>query len=138
MTSVVRRPTGALFPEIWDLFEASWPFSTRHPIHIEDFVEEGAYVVRAELPGLDVAKDVDVSATNGVLTIKAKREETTRQQHRTEFHYGSFTRAVTLPAGADAEHISAKYEKGVLEVRVPRPAAPEEHKIEIDVQPEQG
>lgn len=136
MTSPARRPAGALLPDLWDLFEASWPFSSRHPIHIEDFVEEGAYVVRAELPGLDATKDIDVSAANGVLTITAKREETTREQHRTEFHYGSFTRAVTLPTGADAEHISAKYEKGILEVRVPLAAAPEERKIAIDVQPE--
>lgn len=136
MTSLARRPVGALIPDLWDMFETSWPFSTRHPIHIEDFVEEGAYVVRAELPGLDATKDIDVSAANGVLTITAKREETTREQHRTEFHYGSFTRAVTLPTGADAEKISAKYEKGILEVRIPLAAAPEERKIAIDVQPE--
>lgn len=136
MTSLARRPVGALLPDLWDMFEASWPFQSRHPIHIEDFVEEGAYVVRAELPGLDAAKDIDVSAASGVLTITAKREETTKEQHRTEFHYGSFTRAVTLPAGADAEKISAKYEKGILEVRVPLAAAPEERKIAIDVQPE--
>lgn len=136
MTSLARRPVGALIPDLWDMFETSWPFSTRHPIHIEDFVEEGTYVVRAELPGLDATKDIDVSAANGVLTITAKREETTKEQHRTEFHYGSFTRAVTLPTGADAEKISAKYEKGVLEVRIPLAAAPEERKIAIDVQPE--
>lgn len=136
MTSLARRPVGALIPDLWDMFETSWPFSTRHPIHIEDFVEEGAYVVRAELPGLDATKDIDVSAASGVLTITAKREETTKEQHRTEFHYGSFTRAVTLPTGADAEKISAKYEKGILEVRIPLAAAPEERKIAIDVQPE--
>lgn len=136
MTSLARRPVGALIPDLWDMFETSWPFSSRHPMHIEDFVEEGAYVVRAELPGLDATKDIDVSAANGVLTITAKREETTKEQHRTEFHYGSFTRAVTLPTGADAEKISAKYEKGILEVRIPLAAAPEERKIAIDVQPE--
>lgn len=136
MTSLARRPVGALIPDLWDMFETSWPFSTRHPIHIEDFVEEGAYVVRAELPGLDATKDIDVSAANGVLTITAKREETTKEQHRTEFHYGSFTRAVTLPTGVDAEKISAKYEKGILEVRIPLAAVPEERKIAIDVQPE--
>ena len=136
MTSLARRPVGALIPDLWDMFETSWPFSSRHPMHIEDFVEEGAYVVRAELPGLDATKDIDVSAANGVLTITAKREETTKEQHRTEFHYGSFTRAVTLPTGVDAEKISAKYEKGILEVRIPLAAVPEERKIAIDVQPE--
>ena len=136
MTSIARRPVGALLPDLWDMFETSWPFSTRHPIHIEDFVEEDAYVVRAELPGLDATKDIDVSAAGGVLTITAKREETTKEQHRTEFHYGSFTRAITLPTGADAEKIAAKYEKGILEVRVPLAATPEERKIAIDVQPE--
>ena len=134
MSSLARRQSSSLLPDLWEMFDATWPFGTRHPMHIEDFVEEGAYVVRAELPGLDAAKDIDVSATDGILTITAQREETKKEQHRSEFRYGSFTRSVSLPQGADTSKISAKYEKGILEVRVPVTATPEEHKIQIDVQ----
>ncbi|HEX7304706.1 Hsp20/alpha crystallin family protein [Lentzea sp.] len=96
-------------------------------MHIEYFPEDGTYVLRAELPGLDAAKDIDVSAANGVLTIAAQREEAKREQHRTEFRYGSFARTASLPVGADTEKISAEYKRGVLEVRVPIAAPPEEH-----------
>ncbi|USX54498.1 Hsp20/alpha crystallin family protein [Lentzea sp. HUAS12] len=134
MSTLARRPASSLLPDLWEVFDATWPFGTRHPMHIEDFVEEGAYVVRAELPGLDAAKDIDVSATGGMLTITAQREEARKEQHRSEFRYGSFTRTVSLPTGADTTKISAKYEKGILEVRVPVAVPPEERKIEIDVQ----
>jgi len=134
MTSPARRQASSLLPDLWEMFDATWPFGSRHPMHIEDFVEEGAYVVRAELPGLDAAKDIDVSATEGTLTITAQREETKKDQHRSEFRYGSFSRSVSLPPGADTSKISAEYKKGILEVRVPVAAPPSERKIQIDVQ----
>ncbi|MGW4210260.1 Hsp20/alpha crystallin family protein [Lentzea sp. NPDC004789] len=134
MTSPARRQASSLLPDLWEMFDATWPFGTRHPMHIEDFIEEGAYVVRAELPGLDAAKDIDVSATEGTLTITAQREETKKDQHRSEFRYGSFSRSVSLPPGADTSKISAEYRRGILEVRVPVAAPPSERKIQIDVQ----
>ena len=133
MSTLARRQASSLLPDLWEMFDASWPFGARHPMHIEDFVEEGAYVLRAELPGLDATKDIDVSATDGTLTVTAQREETKKEQHRSEFRYGSFTRTVTLPAGADTSKISAEYKKGILEVRVPIATPPEERKIQIDV-----
>jgi len=62
---------------------------------------------------------------DGVLTITAeRREEMTEGEqgkagYRSEFHYGSFRRHITLPTGAGAGDIKARYDKGVLEVRVP-------------------
>ncbi|SFR02114.1 Molecular chaperone IbpA, HSP20 family [Lentzea waywayandensis] len=134
MSSLVRHPASSLLPDLWEMFDATWPFGTRHPLHIEDFVEEGTYVLRVELPGLDAAKDIDVSAADGSLTITAQREETKKEQHRSEFRYGSFSRTVSLPAGTDTSKISAEYKRGILEVRVPTAAPPEEHKVKIDVQ----
>ncbi|MFJ8962622.1 Hsp20/alpha crystallin family protein [Lentzea sp. NPDC102401] len=134
MSTLARRQASSLLPDLWDIFDASWPFGTRHPLHVEDFVEEGSYVLRAELPGLDAAKDIDVSASEGSLTITAQREETKKEQHRSEFRYGSFSRTVSLPSGADTSKISAEYKRGILEVRVPIAAPPEEHKVQIDVQ----
>ena len=134
MTSIVRRPSGTLFPDVMDLFDAAWPFATnRHPVHVEDFVDDGTYVVRAELPGLDAEKDIEVSASDNRLTISARREESKHDRHHTEFRYGSFSRVITLPAGANTEAISAKYDRGILEIRVPVSEPVQHRKIRVDV-----
>jgi HSP20 family protein len=134
MTSVIRRPSGTFIPDVMDLFDTTWPFSTnRHPVHVEDFLDDGSYVVRAELPGLDADKDIEVSASENTLTISAKREEHKHDRHHSEFRCGSFSRSVTLPAGADAETISAKYDRGILEIRVPISEPVQDRKIRIEV-----
>jgi len=79
-------------------------------------------VLRAELPGIDPEQDVAVSVENDLLTIRGERREETKEKHRREFHYGSFRRTVSLPKGADPEKITASYNDGVLEVRVPTTA----------------
>ena len=82
-------------------------------------------MIRAELPGVDPDRDIDVSVDNGVLTIAAERQESNREQlekgYRSEFRYGSFVRQVRLPAGTSAEVVSAAYKDGVLEIRMPKP-----------------
>lgn len=90
-----------------------------HPIKVEDKVEDGRYELQAELPGVDPSKDVDVTVRDGVLTIKAERSEKKEANGRSEFTYGSFTRSVSLPAGADEDNIKASYDKGILTVSVP-------------------
>jgi len=90
-------------------------------------------LVDAELPGLDV-KDVDVSLQGETLLIKGEKkfeeEEKKDNFHRIERSYGTFTRAVPLPCNVDAKGVSAKFEKGVLHVVLPK-ATPSEpaHKI---------
>jgi HSP20 family protein len=74
---------------------------------------------RAEgLPGIDAEKQAEVTLSKGILTIHAERPEGTDGKHRCEFHYGSFTRHVVLPASADEADIEASYDKGILEVSV--------------------
>jgi HSP20 family molecular chaperone IbpA len=82
-------------------------------------VKDGNYEVRAEIPGVDPAKDVDITVCDGLLTIKAERSEKKESNGRSEFSYGSFVRSVTLPAGADQDAIKASYDKGILTVTVP-------------------
>lgn len=108
-------------------------------IKVEQFQDGNTLVVRAEVPGIDPDKDVDVSVSDGMLHIKAEREEKTEHKsktgYRSEFRYGSFVRSIALPAGAREEDITASYKDGVLEVRAPAPvAAPPEtaKKIRID------
>ncbi|MFS0716504.1 Hsp20/alpha crystallin family protein [Arthrobacter sp. 1P04PC] len=106
---------------------------------VEQFQDGSTLVVRAEVPGIDQDEDVDVSVSDGMLHIRAEREEKSEHKskngYRSEFRYGSFSRSVALPAGAKEEDITATYKDGVLEVRAPAPVtAPAEasKKIRVD------
>ena len=120
MTTLTRRDRGPI-GEMVDWLEAPWAVLrpvAGHPMRVEDFVQDGSYVIRAELPGIDPEKDMTVTVANGILTIKAERREEAVGKHHSEFRYGSFSRSVTLPAGADEDHIEATCSHGVLEVIV--------------------
>ena len=113
------------FPEqVRRFMEGEWDTGW---LRVEEFREGETLVVRAELPGIDPEKDVDVSVRDGELNIRAERQENTenanKDGYRSEFRYGSFARTVQLPRGARQEDIKASYRDGVLEIRVP--AAPE-------------
>ena len=79
-------------------------------------------VVRLELPGLDVNKDVEVSVDGDQLVVKGERrdERTEERDGRSlrEVRYGSFRRSFTLPAHLTADAVTASYDAGVLTVRV--------------------
>ena len=79
-------------------------------------------VVRVEVPGLDVAKDVTVEVEGGRLVVRGeRREESTRTKDGrgiSEVRYGSFRRAFDLPEHVTADAVSASYDAGVLSVRV--------------------
>jgi len=102
-------------------------------LRIEDYVDGGSYVLRAEMPGIDPEKDVAITIDHGTLTIRAERQEEKRDRGHREFHYGAFTRAVALPTGARAEGVTASYVDGVLELRVPLDAT-EPEPVRIPVQ----
>jgi HSP20 family protein len=109
----------------WQPFGAvNWPF---RDIKVEEFVDGEELVVKAEVPGVDPDRDIDVSIDNGVLTIAAERRESSREKldkgFHSEFRYGSFVRQVRLPAGTSPEVVSATYKDGVLEIRMPKPSA---------------
>jgi HSP20 family protein len=134
----VQRRTRSLFPEFSDLF-AGFPaltglrpvFDTR-VMRLEDEIKDGRYVVRAEMPGVDPAKDIEVTVRDGQLTIKAERSEKKDFDGRSEFSYGSFVRTVSLPAGADEDNIEASYDKGILTVSVAITAAkPAERRVQV-------
>ena len=110
-----------VIPDFIDWFEE--PFLTLRPylgqpIRIEDYVEDGHYVVRAEIAGIDPDKDLEVSAGAGYLSIRASRSSSVEGKHRSEFRYGSFSRTLELPPGADAGDVTADYTDGILTIRV--------------------
>ena len=102
-----------------------------------DLVETGdEFVLRADLPGLS-EDDVNVELEDNVLTIsgerKSEHEERKEGYYRVERSSGSFSRALTLPEGVAAEAVRASFDKGVLEVRIPKPEARKPRKVAISV-----
>jgi HSP20 family molecular chaperone IbpA len=91
-------------------------------MRIEEIEHPDGLVIRAELPGIDHERDLDVRIRGHVLEIRAERtpEPTSADEHRrSEFHYGRLWRLLTLPRLARESEVSATYCKGILEVRVP-------------------
>ena len=102
-----------------------------------DLVEEGEqYVLRANLPGVR-EEDVKVELDDDVLTIsgerKSEHEERRDGYHRIERASGSFSRSLTVPDGVDPERVQARFENGVLEVRVPKPEQRKPRRVAISV-----
>jgi HSP20 family protein len=121
MSTLTRRDYRGPFGDMVEWLEAPWTILrpvAGHPMRVEDYIQDGNYVVRAELPGIDPEKDVEVMVSKGILTIKAERHEDVTGKHHSEFHYGSFSRSMTLPASADEDHVDATYGHGILEVTV--------------------
>jgi HSP20 family protein len=94
-------------------------------------------VVEAEVPGMD-PKDIDISLSDGTLTIKGERkhekEEKEKDYHLIERSYGTFTRMVRLPKEVKRDKISASYKNGILKVILPKSeeAMTKEVKIKVE------
>jgi len=147
--SVVRyRPARALTPleaDVSRLFNSFFEprvsagptgIAPRRWVPAVDLVEgDGGYVLRADLPGLSEG-DVTIEVENDVLTVSGKRETSSETKedgyHRIERSSGSFSRRLKLPTGVETEQIKATFDKGVLEVKIPRPEQPQPHRIAIE------
>ena len=121
MSTTLRRGPRTVVPEFIDWFEE--PFLTLRPylgqpIRIEDYTEDGHYVVRAEIAGIDPEKELEISVGAGYLSIRAERSGHVEGKHRSEFRYGSFSRTLELPPGADADDVTAEYANGILTIKV--------------------
>ena len=102
-----------------------------------DLVEEGDhYVLRADVPGVS-EDDVKVELEDDVLTISGERKSEHEQRdngyRRIERAWGRFARSLTLPEGVDADGIKARFENGVLEVTIPKPAERKPRRVAIEV-----
>jgi HSP20 family protein len=81
-------------------------------------------LIRLELPGVDVGKDVDIEVAEGRLTVSGRREDTRSAEDPggqvlvRELRYGAFRRDFQLPDGVTADDVEATYDRGMLEVRV--------------------
>jgi HSP20 family protein len=149
MAGLLKHETKAVEPFDWfDRMFDEWPmlfpfrrmatsgFPT-NGIRVDEYGEDGHLIIRAELPGIDPAKDVDVTVSDGKLHITAERREEEKTEKkgyvRQELRYGSFTRTLPLPEGVSPTDVTAGYKDGILEIRLPIPDTKTEpaHKIPV-------
>jgi HSP20 family protein len=136
--SSLQQEMNRLFSTFFDAPSASGgAVGTRRWVPAMDLVEtDDHFVLRADLPGLSHG-DVDLSLEDNVLTLSGERqaehEERREGYYRVERATGSFSRSLTLPEGVDGDAIAATFDKGVLEVRIPKPEQRKPRKLQISV-----
>ena len=134
--STLQNEMNRLFNTVFDAPAGNGGGSTlRRWMPAMDLVEtEDHFVLRADLPGLS-EDDVTIEVEDRVLTIsgerKAEHEVSKEGYHRVERAFGPFSRALTLPEGVDADAVAATFDRGVLEVRIPKPEQRKPRKVTI-------
>jgi HSP20 family protein len=139
--NALQRDIDRLFGDFayaWPTLTGAWPVLGRSVPALTprmDVVEtDNTLEITTELPGLE-EKDVHVDVADNVLTItgekKAEKEQKDTNYRMFERNYGSFARAVELPAGTNPESINATLSNGVLKVVVPRAAPARVKTVEV-------
>ncbi len=118
----------------WGVYEGDW--SPRL-----DYEDDDAYFIKVDMPGIS-QKDVELSVTNNVLTIKGERksvsEEDTskkkgRKYQREERFYGTFHRTIPLALPVESNKVDAKLVDGVLHITLPKREETKPKKISVNV-----
>ena len=133
--SSLQTEMNRLFNAAFDTSSPGSGTSNRRWTPAMDLLEtDEQFVLRADLPGMTEA-DVSVELEDNVLTVsgerKTEREEQREGFYRMERAFGSFSRSLTLPKGVDAEAVNAQFDRGVLEVRIPKPEQRKPRRISI-------
>jgi HSP20 family protein len=132
----IQSEMNRLFSTFFDTPTAS-DGTLRRWIPAMDLVENtDEFVLRVDLPGL-TEKDVNIEFEDNMLTIsgerKSEHEDKQEGYYRVERAYGSFSRSLTLPEGVDPESVKATFDRGVLEVHIPKPEQRKPRKVAISV-----
>jgi HSP20 family protein len=135
--STLQNEMNRLFGTVFDTPAPSNGGTLRRWMPAMDLVETGEhFVLHADLPGLS-EEDVKIEVEDRVLTVsgerKAQHTENGDGYHRVERAFGAFSRSLTLPEGVDAEAVTANFDRGVLEVRIPKPEQRKPRRISIGV-----
>ncbi len=138
--NAIQQEMNRLFDTFFDRPAGSTTFGnggTRRWLPAMDLFEtDDHFVLRADLPGLS-EEDVKLEVQDNVLTLSGERriEHEAKKEgfYRVERSSGTFTRSLTLPEGVNLDAISASFDKGVLEVRIPKPEERKPRRVEISV-----
>jgi HSP20 family protein len=133
--TTLQNEMNRLFGTVFDTPAQSNGGTMRRWMPAMDLVEaENHFVLTADLPGLS-EEDVNIEVEDRVLTVsgerKATHEATKDGFHRVERAFGTFSRSLTLPEGINPEAVEASFDRGVLEVRIPKPEQAKPRKISI-------
>ena len=119
----------------WGLFEGDWSPS------LDLYEDDDYYFIKIDVPGVD-SKDIDVSVTNDVMTIKGEKrieqkenadQKKGRKYQREERLYGSFHRTVPLPTPVDSSNVKANMKDGVLHISLPKREETKPKKISVNI-----
>ena len=128
------REIEGLRREMNRLFARTSPWEAPEFPAMNIWVQDHNALVTAELPGID-AKDLDISVIGDAMTLSGHREAVVLKEgesyHRQERGSGSFARTVRLPFRIEADKVSAKYERGILQITLPRAEEDKPKKIQI-------
>ncbi len=142
--AVNASPFDLLHQEINDLLEKTFqsfpgtkispqmPFSPKIDVSETDT----AIYIAADLPGIE-EEDIKVELHQNLLTIEGTKQAEAEEENKTyyvvERSYGHFRRSITLPYEVDTSTIEATFANGVLKIRIPKPAKPDESKKQIKI-----
>jgi HSP20 family protein len=132
--SSLQTEMNRLFNAAFDSPSAGGQTARRWTPAMDLLETEDEFVLRADLPGM-AESDVSIELEDNVLTLSGERrtehEDKREGFYRMERSFGSFSRSLTLPKGVDPEGVSAAFDRGVLEVRIPKPEQRKPRKISI-------
>jgi HSP20 family protein len=133
--STLQNEMNRLFNTVFDAPSPGNSGTLRRWMPAMDLVETADhFVLRADLPGL-TEDDVKIEFEDGTLTLSGERkvenEDKGEGYYRAERAFGSFSRSLTLPQGIDPEAVTASFDRGVLEVSIPKPEERKPRRIEI-------
>jgi HSP20 family protein len=125
---------------LWDSFSGR----TRKRLEEEEWLPvldvsetKDEYVVKAEIPGID-AKDIDISLSDGMLTIRGEKKQEKEQKeenyHLVERSYGAFTRSIQLGGEVQADKIKAECKNGILKIVLPKSEKAKQKEVKIQVE----
>ena len=132
--AIAKRDRASIRFEPFERFFEDLPALVRWPgagatdlVHVDEYREDNALVIRAEMAGMDPKKDIEVTVSDGLLHIAAERRQEEKEEgkdyYRQELRYGSFSRDLPLPEGVGESDVKASYNHGILEIRVALPKA---------------
>ena len=128
--TTLQNEMNRLFGSVFDAPAPGNGSTLRRWMPAMDLLEtDSHFVLRADLPGMS-EEDVNIEVEERVLTVSGERKDS---YQRIERAFGSFSRSLTLPDGVDPEAVSASFDRGVLEVQIPKPEQRKPRKVSIGV-----
>jgi len=126
------RKINSLQGQIEQLFQEVLPTTSlvSRPL-VEISVNEDSVELKIELPGMDI-KDIDVEVSKQMVAINGQRQRPAEVKN-SEFHYGEFSRLITLPVEVQNSQVTANYQDGILCLTLPKAVAEKNKVVKVNL-----